>query len=151
MIIRFPSEAHLLQHLRYDDERVVFTNGCFDLYHPGHHQLVATCHQRALDMDGVVVVGVNSDRSVASLKGPGRPIMPEDHRAMIVQEFCDHVVIFDHETPEALIEALNPELVVKGGDYRPEDVVSAGRPVEIVPLLEGWSTTRVLESYKGGR
>lgn len=129
--------------------RVVFTNGVFDLLHPGHVDVL-----RAARLEGdVLVVGINSDASVRRLgKGPERPIRPEADRAYVVAalESVDAVCIFDEDTPLALITALTPDVLVKGGDYTPAtmvgaDVVTArGGRVVVVPLVPGQSTTRIV-------
>src|SRR5262249_997967 len=100
---------------------VVFTNGCFDLLHPGHVRLL----KQAAAAADYLTLGLNSDGSVRRLKGPIRPINPEDARAEVLSalECVDAVTVFDDETPLSLIEAISPEVLVKGGDYRPEDVV----------------------------
>ncbi len=141
--------------------RVVFTNGVFDLLHPGHIDLLA----RARELGDALIVGLNTDASVHRIKGPERPIAFEEDRAamLLALRAVDAVVLFDEETPAELIARLLPDILVKGGDYTPETVVgrdiveAAGGRVVILPLLEGRSTTdlveRVLERYgvrKGG-
>lgn len=137
-------------------ESVVFTNGCFDLLHPGHIRVL----RQAAREGGKLVVGLNSDESVRRLKGQGRPVLDQGDRASIIAalDCVDMVVIFDEDTPENLICALVPSVLVKGGDYAPEAVVGGdfvkdrGGRVVIVPLLEGKSTTSILRSLeKGGR
>ncbi len=136
---------------------LVFTNGCFDLLHAGHVRVL----EAARALGDALVVGVNTDASVRRLgKGPDRPLVDERHRALVVAslEAVDAVVLFHEDTPLRLIEALVPDVLVKGGDYRPEEVVGrevverAGGRVEIVPLLEGYSTTELVERIrrKGG-
>jgi len=127
---------------------VVFTNGCFDILHDGHLDLL----ERAATLGDRLVVGVNSDASVQRLKGPERPVNPEGFRARMLASLSgvDAVVVFGEDTPLALIEALRPDVLVKGGDYRAEDVVGAGvvaahgGRVEIVPLTRGHSTTGLI-------
>lgn len=128
--------------------RVVFTNGCFDVFHPGHLHLLQWCAKRARDMDGVVVVGVDDDASVALRKGPTRPVFPCWHRMNLIGSIrgVETVVEFHTGQLEDLIRLVRPRLVVKGGDYSAASVVSAGYPVEIVETLPGWSTTGVIES-----
>lgn len=133
---------------------LVFTNGCFDLLHRGHAAYLVAA--RALG--DVLVVAVNSDDSVRRLKGPTRPINGEKDRAYVVAalESVDHVVIFAEDTPLELIRTLRPDILVKGGDYRPEEVVGAdevaasGGRVAIVPLVEGRSTTAILQRSRTG-
>ena len=132
--------------------RVVFTNGCFDLLHPGHIETL----ERARSLGDALVVGVNSDRSVREMKGAGRPIMPERERAEILAalECVDGVVIFDEPTPRTIIAALLPDVLVKGGDWASdqivgrEDVEAAGGKVVSIPVLAGYSTTAILEKIR---
>ncbi len=132
---------------------LVFTNGVFDLLHPGH--LVVIESARALG--DALVVAVNSDASVRMLgKGDDRPIIPEQDRAAVVAALgaVDAVILFEDPTPLAVIEALAPDIIVKGGDYREEDVVGAevtkanGGRVVIVPTLQGRSTTGIVERLR---
>ncbi len=131
----------------------VFTNGCFDILHPGHVRYL----ERARAMGDLLVVGVNSDRSVACVKGSGRPLMREAERAELVAalEPVDYVVIFDEDTPEALIRRLRPDVHVKGGDYETERLPEAeavrdgGGRVEIVDLIPGYSTTGLVKRIVG--
>jgi rfaE bifunctional protein nucleotidyltransferase chain/domain len=121
----------------------VFTNGCFDVMHLGHVELLKYCKSL-----GRVIVGVNSDESVRRLKGPGRPINNEVARVEMLQSlrFVDEVHIFDEDTPHNLIRSLMPDVIVKGGDYRPEDVVGGDlAQVLIFDLRVGYSTTNVIE------
>ena len=128
-------------------ETVVFTNGCFDLLHPGHVDLL----HKARAIGDRLVVGLNSDLSVKRLKGDHRPILPEQDRAAILSALScvDLVVIFSEDTPLALLTILRPDVLVKGADYKPEDVVgkdlleSYGGKIHLVPLLEGYSTTGI--------
>lgn len=126
-------------------ERRVFTNGCFDVFHRGHLELLRHC--RSL---GYVVVGVNSDESVRRLKGHGRPINSQDDRVALLRELrcVDEVVVFDQDTPEALIRELRPDVVVKGGDYVPSEVVGNDlAEVVIFPLLPELSSSILLERF----
>jgi D-beta-D-heptose 7-phosphate kinase/D-beta-D-heptose 1-phosphate adenosyltransferase len=126
-------------------QRVVFTNGCFDLLHVGHVRLL----RQAAALGDYLVVGINSDESVRRLKGPGRPINDGESRAELLAalECVDAVTLFEEDTPLALIEATLPDVLVKGGDYRPEEVVgraeveAAGGRLVLIPLVEGFSTT----------
>jgi D-glycero-beta-D-manno-heptose 1-phosphate adenylyltransferase len=132
--------------------RVVFTNGCFDLLHPGHIETL----EKARSLGDALVVGVNSDRSVREMKGAGRPIMPERERAEILAalECVDGVVIFDGPTPLAIIAALLPDVLVKGGDWASDQIVgreeveAAGGRVVSIPLVAGYSTTTILEKIR---
>ena len=127
---------------------LVFTNGCFDVLHPGHLALL----EQARALGDFLVVGLNSDRSVRALKGPGRPVLPLAGRLALLTalEPVDLVIPFDEDTPERLISEVAPDILVKGGDYSASSVVGAasvearGGRVVIVPLVEGYSTTRIL-------
>jgi D-beta-D-heptose 7-phosphate kinase/D-beta-D-heptose 1-phosphate adenosyltransferase len=144
------ARAHLW---REEGKVVAFTNGCFDLVHAGHIR----CLQEARRHGDVLVVALNGDASVARLKGPGRPVVPERQRAELLAalECVDAVVIFDEDTPRELVEALRPQVMVKGGDYRVEDIAGAdcvlrgGGRVVIYPLQEGLSTSRLLAGANG--
>ncbi len=138
---------------RLQKKKVVLTNGCFDVLHSGHVSLLR--HARA--EGDVLVVAINSDASVRRLKGEGRPVIGENERAMILSalESVDAVVVFDEDTPGALIEVCTPDVLVKGGDYKPENVVgrdvverNGGRLV-LVPVVEGRSTSRIVEKMRG--
>lgn len=134
--------------------RLVFTNGCFDLIHRGH---VAYLHE-ARRLGEFLVVGVNTDASVRRLKGAGRPVVPEGDRAYVLAALAcvDAVTLFDEDTPRELIAALLPDVLVKGGDYRPDQVVGreeverAGGRVVVIPYMEGWSTSALLERIRTG-
>jgi D-beta-D-heptose 7-phosphate kinase/D-beta-D-heptose 1-phosphate adenosyltransferase len=122
---------------------VVFTNGVFDLFHFGHLVFL----ERARQLGTRLVVGVNSDESARALKGPGRPIVSHFDRLAIIQSLrcVDEAHVFHELTPAELIERLNPDLVVKGGDYRADQVVSCGRKVAIIPFVKGYSTSDILK------
>jgi len=136
--------------LRTAGRRLVFTNGCYDILHPGHLTLLET----ARSFGDQLLVAINSDASVRRLKGEGRPIVPEQDRArmLLALRVVDAVVLFDQDTPGELIDLLLPDVLVKGGDWSAETVVGAqtvqqaGGEVRIVPLLEGRSTTNVIET-----
>jgi rfaE bifunctional protein nucleotidyltransferase chain/domain len=147
--------AAALEPRRARGERIVFTNGCFDILHVGHTRYLA----QARALGDLLVVGLNSDSSVQGLKGPQRPLVPEDERAeMLAHLACvDYISLFDEQRPDALIEVVRPHVHVKGGDYCEEDLPEApvvrrhGGRIVIVPLVEGRSTTniirRILEVY----
>ena len=132
--------------------RVVFTNGVFDLLHPGHVDVL----RRARACGDVLVVGVNTDASVRRLKGASRPVRPEADRAFVLAalEMVDAVTLFDEDTPRDLVTRLQPDVIVKGGDYTPENVVGAaevlarGGAVVIVPLTPGQSTTSIIDALR---
>lgn len=133
------------------DGRVVFTNGCFDILHPGHLDVIKKCREVA-GPRGTVVVALNSDESVRRLKGASRPIMSEAARLEMVANIVgvDYSVSFDEDTPWELIESLRPEVIVKGGEYKADEVVGAELAVVvIVPTREGFSTTDIVRKAGG--
>jgi D-beta-D-heptose 7-phosphate kinase/D-beta-D-heptose 1-phosphate adenosyltransferase len=142
---------HLLVRLaewRASGDRIVFTNGCFDILHVGHITLLEQCRE----FGDKVIIGLNSDASVRALKGPTRPLVSEGERARVLAALgaIDAVIIFDQPTPLELIQAVRPDVLVKGGDYTAstivgaEDVVTWGGRVEIVPTVTGASTTNTI-------
>jgi len=143
-----------VQEWRTAGEKVVFTNGCFDLLHPGHISLL----YQARALGDRLIVGLNTDASVRRLKGPQRPILSEQDRAAMLGALAcvDLVVDFDQDTPLELIAALQPDILVKGSDYKPEEVVgkkeveSYGGCVKLVDLVQGYSTTRLAEKVISG-
>jgi D-glycero-beta-D-manno-heptose 1-phosphate adenylyltransferase len=130
-------------------KRVVFTNGCFDLLHPGHIQSL----EAARALGDILIVGINSDSSVRALKGPSRPVLPEQERAEILAglECVDAVLIFPEITPQKVIAALLPDILVKGGDWPGDQIVgreeveAAGGRVERIDIVPGYSTTEILK------
>jgi len=146
-----------LKRLRATGKRIVFTNGCFDLVHVGHVKYFQFAKQQA----DVLVVAVNSDAGMRRLKGPTRPIIEEPDRIALLEELesIDYLVVFDEDTPIGLIEQVRPDVLVKGADYRKEDVVggefveSCGGRVALFPLVEGRSTSamirRILALHEG--
>lgn len=132
---------------------IAFTNGCFDILHRGH---IYSLSQAASEAD-YLVVGLNSDASTRGLKGPGRPINDENSRALVIASLLmvDAVVLFDEPTPINLINAIKPDVLVKGGDYTVDTIVGAkevianGGRVVINPIIEGFSTTGIVERMKG--
>ena len=134
--------------------RVVFTNGCFDLLHPGHIRSL----EQARALGDVLIVGLNSDASVRQLKGDGRPVIPERERAEILAalESVDAVVIFDDLTPREVIARLLPDVLVKGGDWPGDQIVgreeveAAGGRVVFAPVVPGYSTTDILKKIREG-
>jgi D-beta-D-heptose 7-phosphate kinase/D-beta-D-heptose 1-phosphate adenosyltransferase len=137
-------------------EKVAFTNGCFDLLHPGHIH----CLNQAKGLGDKLIVAINSDASVKRVKGPARPILNAHDRASLIGSLdcVDMVVAFDGDTPEELLEELKPDILVKGGDYKLDEVVGReivecyGGQVELIPVIEGYSTTsianRILQNHK---
>ena len=142
----------LLAIWRFKNHQVVFTNGCFDIIHLGHIQYLAA----AALLGDKLLIGLNSDSSVRRLKGETRPINPELARAQILASFnfVDAVVLFSEDTPYELIKKVRPSILVKGGDYKPEDIVgydivtSNGGRIETIPFVEGFSSTSIIK--KGG-
>jgi D-beta-D-heptose 7-phosphate kinase/D-beta-D-heptose 1-phosphate adenosyltransferase len=131
--------------------RIVFTNGCFDILHLGHLQVLHTAREHA-GARGAVIVGVNSDSSVHRLKGEGRPIQDEETRAILLihLRLVDHVITFEEDTPYELIKALRPHVIVKGGDYDPKTVVGSDLALVVAsPLIEGRSTSETVEKIRG--
>lgn len=130
----------------------MFTNGCFDLLHPGH----IDCLTDAKALGDCLIVGLNSDASVRRLKGAQRPLNGEIFRAHMLEALkaVDMVILFGEDTPLALIQAVRPDILVKGGDYTPQDVVGHkfvtqnGGKVRIIPLTPGWSSTLLLAKYR---
>jgi len=138
---------------RASGARIVFTNGVFDLLHPGHVRYLAAARQEG----DALIVAINSDRSVRAIKGPTRPLMPERERAEILAALAcvDAVTIFDEETPAAIIERVQPDVLVKGADWAADAIVGretverrGGRVVRI-PIERGWSTTSTVARIRG--
>jgi len=148
-------DALIIRRHQWKDNRrrVVFTNGCFDLLHPGHIRLL----EQARALGDVLVVGLNSDGSMQRLKGPGRPLVPERERAevMAALEAVEAVTVFDEPTPRELVAALVPDILVKGGDWGENEIVgraeveAAGGRVVRIPLLEGYSTSQLIAKIAG--
>jgi rfaE bifunctional protein nucleotidyltransferase chain/domain len=146
-ILSGDSFEHALNRWRFFNKKIVFTNGCFDLLHAGHIDYLS----KAADMGDVLIIGLNSDESIKRLKGKHRPINDQNQRALILASlsFVSAVVLFDEDTPFNLISKIKPQILVKGGDYKPEqiagvDVVRAsGGEVKIIELLPGYSTTEI--------
>ncbi len=143
-----------LAALRRQGKRIVFTNGCFELIHPGHVRYLAAARR----LGDVLVVGLNSDRSVRRLeKAPDRPLVRESDRAEVLAalEAVDYVTLFDEDTPLQLIRLLQPDVLVKGGDWAPDRIVGAdvvrarGGSVRSLPYAEGYSTTRLVRRIRG--
>lgn len=137
---------------RDESQIIVFTNGCFDLLHPGHLDLLTN----AKALGDKLIVGVNSDSSVKKLKGEKRPFYNQDERMTMLSalEVVSNVILFEEETPQKLIEWISPHILVKGGDYKMSNIVGAdfviksGGKVDILPLKEGFSTTSIIERLK---
>jgi rfaE bifunctional protein nucleotidyltransferase chain/domain len=149
------SQDELLKRIEFwrkMGDKIVFTNGCFDILHQGHIYLLAAC----TEFGDRLIIGLNSDDSVRRLKGNSRPLNKQNSRALVLASLLttDAVTIFDEDTPERLIEAIEPDVLVKGGDWKAEQIAgwgfveSYGGEVKIIPFLEGFSTTKIIESAK---
>jgi len=133
-----------------EKKKIVFTNGCFDLIHKGHIEYLA----RAKNFGDKLIIGLNSDNSVKRLKGEQRPINTQEARALLLASFVftDAVVVFDEDTPEKIIQLYSPDVLVKGGDYKYNEIVGAeyvtnhGGKVEIIPFVEGYSSTNIIKN-----
>ena len=138
-----------LDDCRKNGKKIVFTNGCFDILHRGHVEYLA----KAAAFGDVMIIGLNTDASVKRLKGPSRPVNDEYARAFVLAglEFVSAVVLFDEDTPYNLIKTVQPDFLVKGSDYKPENIVgydivtAKGGKVVTVDLVEGFSTTKTIE------
>ena len=140
----------IVNNLKAKGKRIVFTNGCFDLLHVGHIRYL----EEAKALGDILVVGINSDRSVRNIKGPLRPILPEEERAEILSGLgcVDYITIFDEADPLELISSLQPHILVKGGDWTKETTVGkevverSGGEVIILPFVQGASTSNLIEA-----
>jgi len=137
---------------KLEEKTIVFTNGCFDILHKGHLEILTA----SASFGDVLVVGINTDNSVKRLKGPLRPVNDESFRSIMLAsiQYVDAVILFDEETPINLITLLEPDVLVKGGDYSVEQIVGAesvlkrGGEVKIVPIVKGFSTTKIIETIQ---
>ncbi|UCB50767.1 MAG: D-glycero-beta-D-manno-heptose 1-phosphate adenylyltransferase [Deltaproteobacteria bacterium] len=141
-----------IDRLKSERKRVVFTNGCFDILHPGHTRYLHAARQ----LGDHLVVAVNSDKSVRAIKGEGRPILSQDARMELLAalSFVDTVVIFEEDNPLKVIRYLTPNILVKGGDWKEEEIIGAhvvknkGGEVVRIPYISGFSTTEILKKVK---
>ncbi len=153
-IVDLTELQHQVKRWRLQNKKIVFTNGVFDIMHEGHIVSLS----EAASFGHILIVGVNADESVKRLKGPGRPLMNEHSRALLLASLVitDAVILFKEDTPLNLITSILPDVLVKGGDYKPEDIAGAkevlanGGEVKIVPIKEGFSTTGIMERMKEG-
>ena len=153
----FTSEKlkHSLKVWHFLDQKIVFTNGCFDLIHLGHIDYLA----KAADLGNKLIIGLNSDRSISEFKGPHRPILDEQSRAQILASFffVDAIILFDEQTPLNLIATIQPDILVKGADYTIDQIVGSdivlknGGEVKTIPYLPGYSTTAIEEKIKNSK
>lgn len=142
------TEDLLILKKKSPDQKITFTNGCFDLIHPGHIHLLS----KAKEFGDILIVGLNSDESVRSLKGETRPVKDEDMRILTLASFffVDYVILFSEQTPEKLIQKIRPNILVKGGDYNKSEIVGAdfvksyGGTIKIIPFLENYSTSSLI-------
>jgi rfaE bifunctional protein nucleotidyltransferase chain/domain len=147
-IVTEPELSRILARARFTEKKVVFTNGCFDIIHQGHVDYLI----KAAKLGDILIVGLNSDSSVKKLKGEGRPIQDQESRAKVLASmyFVTYVVIFNEETPYDLIKSVQPDFLVKGGDYKAENIVGYdvvkknGGKVVTIPLVKGYSTTGII-------
>ncbi|MCK4637977.1 MAG: D-glycero-beta-D-manno-heptose 1-phosphate adenylyltransferase [Bacteroidales bacterium] len=137
---------------RFLSKKIVFTNGCFDILHLGHIDYLS----KAAEFGNVLIVGLNSDDSVRTIKGINRPINDENSRAMILAflSFVSAVILFDEDTPYNLIKFVQPDVLIKGSDYKPEDIVgydivkAKGGEIKTIDFLPGYSTTSIIDKIK---
>ena len=137
---------------KQDGDKIVFTNGCFDLVHRGHVEVLAN----TADLGDRLIIGLNSDSSIQKLKGENRPIIDENSRAILLAslQFIDAIVLFSEDTPQKLIETIVPDILAKGGDYKVEEiagnevVLQNGGSVILVPFIDGFSTTNIVDKIK---
>tara|TARA_B100000941_G_C28352322_1_gene472508 strand:+ start:250 stop:714 length:465 start_codon:yes stop_codon:yes gene_type:complete len=133
-------------------EKIVFTNGCFDILHPGHIHIL----DQAKSYGDILIVGLNSDESIKKLKGPKRPKVSQKDRLRILSsiKFVDYAILFEEDTPLKLIKKIKPNILVKGGDYNSDDIVgsefvkSNGGEIKIVQLLEGYSSSSLIDKFE---
>lgn len=138
----------VVEKIKGQNKTIVFTNGCFDIIHRGHIEYLA----KASDYGDVFIIGLNTDNSVRKLKGENRPVNNEEARAIVLasMQFVTHIVLFDEETPYNLIQAIKPNVLIKGGDYKPENIVGydivmkSGGEIVTIPFVEGFSTTSLI-------
>ena len=151
-IISKEQAANLVKQWQQAGKKIVFTNGCFDIIHLGHIDYL----EKARQLGDKLVLGLNTDASVSCIKGPLRPVVNEYARARLIAalQFVDAVILFDEPTPLELIQTICPDILVKGNDYSIENIVGAdfvikrGGSVETIPLVEGYSTTSLIEKIK---
>lgn len=148
-----PDFSRMLAIWRFQGKKIVFTNGCFDILHLGHIDYLSA----ASDLGDLLIIGLNTDKSVSKIKGNNRPLQDEISRAFVLASlgFVDYVVYFGEDTPYNLIETIQPDVLVKGADYRPEDIVgydivkNKGGEIVTIEFLEGYSTSAVEKKILG--
>jgi rfaE bifunctional protein nucleotidyltransferase chain/domain len=148
-ILSRPEMDDILIQIREKGLSIVFTNGCFDVLHKGHIHYLA----EASDMADILIIGLNTDASVKRLKGPNRPVLDQESRAIALSAlvFVDYIVLFGEDTPLELLKIIKPNILVKGGDYQVESIIgydfvtSYGGKVITMPLVKGYSTTSIIK------
>lgn len=149
MVVELPELVSIVDKLKQEGKRIVFTNGCFDIIHLGH----VTYLKKAREYGDILIVGLNSDESVKGIKGDKRPVVPQGERAEVLSSirYVDFVVIFNEPDPYKTIEAIKPDVLVKGGDWAIENIIgrdiveSSGGTVCNIPYIEGSSSTNIIE------
>ena len=144
---------YAIAYWRFKQFRVVFTNGCFDIIHRGHIEYLA----KARELGDILVVGVNTDKSVKRIKGDGRPLQDQDSRALILASlsFVGAVIFFNEDTPYELIKKIQPDILVKGGDYKPEEIVGfdvvqkKGGTIKTIEFIDGFSSSSMIQKLGG--
>lgn len=152
-ILTIQALEKILLNWKDSNKRIVFTNGCFDLIHRGHIDYLT----KAADLGDILIIGVNTDNSVSRIKGPTRPIVDEYSRAIVLASFSfvSATILFDEDTPYELIKIIQPNILVKGADYKVEDIVGSdivlanGGTVETIEYLQGFSTSSIERKIKG--
>lgn len=142
-----------IDRLKAEGKRIIFTNGCFDILHPGHTRYLYA----ARELGDCLIVAVNSDNSVRTIKGPGKPVLPQEVRAELLSALgcVDGVVVFNEDNPLKVIQSLMPDILVKGGDWPEEKIIGAdvvrkaGGEVRRIPFISGYSTTEIIKKLKG--
>ena len=150
-ILNSDSLEEKLNLWRKENKTIVFSNGCFDILHRGHVEYLS----KAADLGDILIIGLNTDASVRRIKGPSRPVNDEKARAVVLAalEFVDAIMFFEEDTPYNLINTVQPDVLVKGKDYKAEDIVgydivtNKGGKVETIELVEGFSTTNILKHF----
>ena len=152
-IYTLPQLKEQVEQWKNEGQRIVFTNGCFDLLHTGHITYLA----KAAELGDKLIIGLNSDQSVQKLKGAGRPVNNEQTRSLVLAAmlFIDAIVVFDEDTPYSVIISLLPDVLVKGGDYTIDTIVGAsevqanGGEVKTISFVEGYSSTSIINRIRG--
>ncbi|MAU36724.1 MAG: D-glycero-beta-D-manno-heptose 1-phosphate adenylyltransferase [Flavobacteriales bacterium] len=151
-IFRYKNLINQVESWKKSGDKIVFTNGCFDIFHRGHIELLA----RTADLGDKLIVGLNSDSSIQKIKGNSRPIIDEDSRALLLAtlSFVDAVILFSEETPIKLITDIKPNILAKGGDYEKKSIVGHdiikknGGEVILIPYIDGFSSTNIINKIK---